>query len=451
MVSATDPVVAAPQVGVERLRTEDADAGFGLREVPPPVRNDAATGADFRLVLGKVDPNSGGLAALHDGRLPGEEDDPRANFFFAPGTAGGRVLVDLGSVRDVARVHTYSWHNGARGPQVFTLFASLGDAPGFVTEPGAEVEPATVGWSRLAAVDTRPASGDPGGQYGVSVSDPAGSLGRFRYLLFDVARTEAVDPFGNTFFGEIDVIERDGPALEPVAKPGVPGAGLRVVELAEGSVEVRLDTTATPDLTPWAEEQLVPLVQDWYLEIARILASDGFEAPRRVSIVFRPEMAGVAATSGTRVMCAARWFRENLAGEAKGAVFHELVHVVQQYSRAPARQPGASRPPGWLVEGLADYLRWYRYEPRSGGASIPPARIERARYDGSYRVSANFVSWVVTEHGPQVVRALNASMREGRYRAELWRELTGQSVEELGAAWKAELGRQRRDGGSPAR
>ena len=151
----------------------------------------------------------------------------------------------------------------------------------------------------------------------------------------------------------------------------------------------------------------------------------------------------MAATSGAKVTCWAKWFRANLKGEGKGAILHELVHVVQQYGRARRREGGGGRPPGWLVEGIPDYIRWFRYEARSQGALIPPGAVGRVRYDGSYRISANFIHWVTCEHGPRVYRELNAAMREGRYRTELWKELTGVSLEDLGAAWKADLGRQR--------
>ena len=83
----------------------------------------------------------------------------------------------------------------------------------------------------------------------------------------------------------------------------------------------------------------------------------------------------MAATGGTRVTCAAEWFRRNLEGEAKGAVVHELVHVVQQYGRARRNNPDATRPPGWLVEGIPDYIRWFLYEPQSRGAEITAAQF----------------------------------------------------------------------------
>jgi hypothetical protein len=61
----------------------------------------------------------------------------------------------------------------------------------------------------LATVDTRPNDEtNDGGQWGVSISDAAAGLGKFRYLLFDCYITEAADDFGNTFYSEIDVIAR---------------------------------------------------------------------------------------------------------------------------------------------------------------------------------------------------------------------------------------------------
>jgi hypothetical protein len=60
----------------------------------------------------------------------------------------------------------------------------------------------------IATIDTRPEKGEGGGQYGVSITDTTGNLGKFRYLLFDSVPTELDDPFGNTFFSEVDVLTR---------------------------------------------------------------------------------------------------------------------------------------------------------------------------------------------------------------------------------------------------
>lgn len=94
---------------------------------------------------------------------------------------------------------------------------------------------------------------------------------------------------------------------------------------------------------------------------------------------------------------------------------------------------------GWLVEGIADYIRWFLYEPETRGAEITGRSIARARYDASYRVSGNFLDWVTKTYDKQIVAKLNAAAREGRYSKDLWKEHTGHTVQELGAEWKTAL------------
>ena len=42
----------------------------------------------------------------------------------------------------------------------------------------------------------------------------------------------------------------------------------------------------------------------------------------------------IAVTSNDQIQCSTGWFRQNLKGEALGAVFHEMVHVVQHYGHS---------------------------------------------------------------------------------------------------------------------
>ena len=427
---------AEVQITVDRNRHEDATSDFRFEKAPCPSRTDAAAKAEFAIVDGRPDANSGPVGKLHDGYLPTGEDEPRESFFFDAGTDGGRLVVDLGRAIDVRQVNTYSWHSDTRGPQVYTLYAGDGTAAGFDPRPKRDTDPKTLGWTPLAKVDTRSRQGDVGGQYGVGISDSEGSLGRFRYLLFDIARTEAADPFGNTFFSEIDVAEPNTPVVRatPVSRPGT-----KTFTAGEGKYRFTIDTYETPDLTRWAHDDLAPVLRQWYPKIVAMLPSEGFDAPGTFSITFRKDMPGVAGTGGTRVVCGAGWFRRNLEGEAKGAVVHELVHVVQQYGRARRTNRNAMRTPGWVVEGIADYIRWFLYEPRTRGAEIAAADAARARYDASYRVSANFLNWVTEHHDRDIVRHLNAAARQGKYHEALWKQRTGKTLQELGDLWKTSL------------
>jgi hypothetical protein len=185
-----------------------ATPSFRFRNVPSPSRDDAASNAKIDLIAGTIDRGSAGLAALVDGKLPGTEDEPEANLFFRADSWGGRFRIDLGAVIDIAAVNSYSWHPDTRAPQVYRLYASDGTDPSFNPMPGVKVDLTTCGWREVAFVDTRTKEGDKGGQYGVNITDTSGSLGRYRYLLFDVFETESDDPWGNTFYSEIDVVAK---------------------------------------------------------------------------------------------------------------------------------------------------------------------------------------------------------------------------------------------------
>jgi hypothetical protein len=430
-------VHAAVRVVTERNDSADATAAFKFRNIPAPARQDAAATGTFTLVEGIIDPNGGGLAVLNDGRLPTTEDQPARNLFFNARTAGGRLHLDLGRLIEVRAVNSYSWHAGQRAPQVYKLFASDGLDPKFNPKPTAGIDPVSVGWRRIAEVDTRAADREPGGQHGVNIADPDGTLGRFQHLLFDCSRTTRDDPFDQTFYSEIDVIDASAAAVVETVADAAPEPVRHSFETKDGRYRFTLDTTIAPDLTAWATHHLVPVVQEWYPRIVALLPSEDFVAPERVLILFRDDMGGTPASAGGgRINCNLEWFRRNLRGEAVGSVVHEMVHVVQQYGRPLRGVPGRTRPPGWLVEGIPDYIRWFLYEPASRGAEITARNFERARFDGNYRISANFLNWVVEQHGPEIIVKLNAAAREGRYREELWVEFTGKTVQQLGDAWR---------------
>ena len=110
-----------------------------------------------------------------------------------------------------------------------------------------------------------------------------------------------------------------------------------------------------------------------------------------------------------------------------GAMVHETVHVVQHYN-------GRGNP-GWLVEGVSDYIRFFKFEPGKIGRINP----ERAHYNGSYRVTAAFLAYVTDKYDKQLVQKLNKVMREGRYKKEIFQELTGKSLEDLDKEWTRHL------------
>jgi hypothetical protein len=227
-------------------------------------------------------------------------------------------------------------------------------------------------------------------------------------------------------------------------------------------VEVVVNVDDAPEMMDWAE-RAARICERQYPMICEELTGPGFKPRHVILMTLRRRYNGVAATGGGRITGSVRYFKSH--PDDFGAMVHETVHVVQGY--------GYGGNPGWLVEGIADYIRFFKYEPGKARlavaagtvalASAPagqgplltlpallpgpppgtprPTRADRARYDGSYRVTAAFLAFVTEKYDRALVRKLNAAMREGNYNEEIFKDLTGKTVRELDEEWRATLPR----------
>ena len=178
-----------PAPGRVRVDTVDDWAEMGIGA---PSDRDAAHGATVTWVesVGKRHPDGAQPAALVDGALATNQDEPPACLF--SDDAKCRFVIDLGEAIDVGRISSFSWHRDTRARQRYRVYGR-DEAASF------EGDPAKSDWQRIALVDTKALG--VGGRHGASVANEDGSkLGRFRYLLFDAERAS-----GGTFFTEVDV------------------------------------------------------------------------------------------------------------------------------------------------------------------------------------------------------------------------------------------------------
>jgi len=192
--------------------------------------------------------------------------------------------------------------------------------------------------------------------------------------------------------------------------------------------EIKFDVTDAPEMKAFAETAQ-KVADEWYPKIVAKLPSEGFTPAAKITITFRKDYKGVAQAAGNQITCSPKWFTEH--PDDVGAVVHELVHVVQNYRRG--------KRPGWLVEGIADYVRFFQYEPVK---ARPHPNAERAKYSDSYRTTGHFLNWTQEKYDKELVIKLNAACREAKYSDELWKQYTGKTLEELGAEWKAALAKK---------
>lgn len=65
--------------------------------------------------------------------------------------------------------------------------------------------------------------------------------------------------------------------------------------------------------------------------------------------------------------------------------------------------------------------------------------LARAKYSESYKTTAGFLEYVVVHHDHELVVKLNAALRQGRYSADICKDYTGLSVQELWTEYVASL------------
>lgn len=192
-------------------------------------------------------------------------------------------------------------------------------------------------------------------------------------------------------------------------------------------VEFVVDEVDEPELKPWAEKAARECEKSYDL-INEALKSDGYTPARVVHLSIKNGIDVPAYASGSRITGSAKWFKDH--PDDVGAMIHESTHVVQRYR--------GRRNPGWLVEGVADYVRFVLYEP----ANIGRLNVKTARHDQSYRVTARFLDYVSRKYDKDFVLKLNRAMREGKYSEDLFKESTGKTLDELGTEWKDSLTQQ---------
>ncbi len=182
-------------------------------------------------------------------------------------------------------------------------------------------------------------------------------------------------------------------------------------------VKIAVDVSQVPELKEWAEKAKV-LCEEWYPRTSDFLATPGFTPPGEFKIIFEKDKKGVADTSGAVIRVAADWVKKN-PGDW-GMIVHEMVHVVQSY-------PGGC--PGWVTEGVADYVRYFQYEKKA----VSPKERRGKSYKESYRTAASFLAWVTEKHDKEIVKKLNAAGRAGKYKDDLFKDAAGK---DLDALWK---------------
>ena len=199
----------------------------------------------------------------------------------------------------------------------------------------------------------------------------------------------------------------------------------RIGYIGWGAGRAFSDYSAAPDLKAWADKADQQMNRSWPDTAAR-LYSDGFITPNKVNVFYRsgPNVTPVAAMGGGEMEVNIAWARAH--PDDTGLTVHEVAHVVQATS---------AYNPVWLVEGIADYIRWAKFEPENFKVQINP---DTATYRDSYRTTGAFLAWCELHTDARLVSKLNQDVRFGTYSDAKFKQYTGKDVDALWSEFLAD-------------
>lgn len=121
-----------------------------------------------------------------------------------------------------------------------------------------------------------------------------------------------------------------------------------------------------------------------------------------------------------------KFFAEPVRDKDIDVVVHEGFHLIQAY-------PESKNTPGWLVEGIADYVREvYGLSNAESGWSLPGILDDKGnKYQASYRTTARFLLWLDKNLKKGIVEILDDKCRTGTYTSEVWKKETNKTIDEL--------------------
>ncbi|WP_236537169.1 basic secretory family protein [Sphingobacterium composti Ten et al. 2007 non Yoo et al. 2007] len=145
------------------------------------------------------------------------------------------------------------------------------------------------------------------------------------------------------------------------------------------------------------------------------------KSTRQVIFVIDPDYDGIAAAGGGVIRFSPAWFKKN--PKDIDIVTHETMHLVQSYPHNAG--------PGWITEGIADYVRHVMGIDNAGANwSLPEYRANH-KYTDAYRITARFFLWLEKNKKKGIMKTLDTQMRAKAYTDDFWVQMTGKNVDEL--------------------
>ena len=188
--------------------------------------------------------------------------------------------------------------------------------------------------------------------------------------------------------------------------------------VATPKVKMVFEGEPTAEVRAWADEAAF-VVLEWWPQVAHLLATENFQPPASLTLRFKSEMKEPAFRNAEGLTINVNWITKH--PDDFGMIIHEMTHAIQDYHGVP-------REAGWLIEGIADYIRYWHYEPEVPHRRMDPAK---ASYRDGYSTTGAFLAWIMVKYDRRTVRRLDAALRAGKYSDAIFEEITGKALDPL--------------------
>ena len=197
---------------------------------------------------------------------------------------------------------------------------------------------------------------------------------------------------------------------------GRPAASANNAQSGRASVR-KVDFSEVPEVKELAERAR-RIGNEMYPKILALLADGSTKLPRQFDIVFRKHLVGnFGQTVGATINLRAEWFAKNPT-DLDQTLIHEMAHVAQKYP---------SKDWDYWGEGIADYVCYKLGYTNQW--NWPHCSFEYPHYTSGYCCAGAFL--MDATYGSNVVRELNAELRQGSYSDSFFAKATGKTMEAL--------------------
>ena len=165
----------------------------------------------------------------------------------------------------------------------------------------------------------------------------------------------------------------------------------------------------------------------YFLQYPKLIQKYNKNSVKKITFSIDKNYKGVAETDNGIIKFNPAWFAKN--PEDLDVITHELMHIVQNYKD--------EKIPGWLIEGIADYVRATEgVNNEKAGWKLPDLKSGN-NFDNSYRITARFFIWLTQNFNKDLIIRLDNNARNNNYTPEFWKKNTEKNIEELWDIYKA--------------